>query len=30
MVEVPRKLRFLNEYGELETVEPGYPAETFG
>ena len=30
MVEVAQKLRFLNEYGDLETVDPGYCKEAFG
>ena len=29
VVEVAQKLRFLNEYGELEPVEPGDRAEVF-
>ena len=27
LMELVRKLRFLNEYGELETVNPGYQSE---
>ena len=29
MMEATQKLRFLNEYGELETIEPGDRAKAF-